>query len=101
MLSATCVKRLVDFNWEGVGRYPTLIVSNLRARNFSETMDTLTRLAQSGILAPYPELAQFVTRELGLPQREQSPVVSGQLPVDDSATTNVADDIPDEVATDN
>jgi hypothetical protein len=100
-MTFTSIKQLVDYNWEGITRYPQLVVSNLRARNFSETMDTLTRLAQSGILAPYPELAQFVTRELGLPQQEHSPVASGQLPVDDSATPDVAEEIPDEVATDN
>ena len=73
-LSSTCVKRLVDYNWEGVERYPTVAVSNLRARNVAETLDVLTRLAQSGIVAPYPELTQFVTRELGLPQRQDSGV---------------------------
>ena len=29
------------------------------------------RLAQSGIVAPYPELTKYVTREMGLPQQEQ------------------------------
>jgi hypothetical protein len=67
-LNATCVKRLVDFNWEGVRRYPTLAVSNLRARSFDQVLDTLARLAQTGVVAPYPELAQYITRELGLPQ---------------------------------
>jgi len=54
-------------------------VANLRARNFGETLDLLARLAQSGVVAPYPELAQHVTRELGLPQREQMSVASSQL----------------------
>ncbi len=84
ILSATTVKRLVDYNWEGVRRYPTLVVSNLRARSFYDTLDLLTRLAQSKIVAPYPELTQFVTRELGLPQREQPSVVSGQSSVEET-----------------
>jgi hypothetical protein len=67
-LNATCIKRLVDFNWEGVRRYPTLAVSNLRARSFDQVLDTLARLAQTGVVTPYPELAQYITRELGLPQ---------------------------------
>jgi hypothetical protein len=69
--SYTTIRQLVDYNWEGVRRYPELTVSNLRARNFSETFDLLTRLAQSGIVAPYPELTEYVTREMGLPQVEQ------------------------------
>ena len=70
-LNATCVKRLVDYNWEGVGRYPTLSISNLRARSFDQVLDLLARLSQAGVVAPYPELAQYVTRELGLPQRKE------------------------------
>jgi hypothetical protein len=71
-LNATCIKRLVDFNWEGVRRYPTLTVSNLRARSFDQVLDTLARLSQTGVMAPYPELAQYITRELGLPQPAES-----------------------------
>ena len=77
-LNATCVKRLVDFNWElaprgqgGARRYPTLAVSNLRARSFDQVLDMLARLAQTGVVEPYPELAQYITRELGLPQRPE------------------------------
>jgi len=71
-MTYTSIKQLVDYNWEGVSRYPQLTVSNLRARNFNETFDLLTRLAQSGIVAPYPELAQYVTREMGLPQKQDA-----------------------------
>jgi hypothetical protein len=67
-LSATAVKRLVDFNWTDVGRYPVLTVSNLRARSFDQVLDTLARLAQSGVVTPFPELAQYICHELGLPQ---------------------------------
>jgi hypothetical protein len=71
-VSYTTIKELVDFNWEGVTRYPQLSVANLRARNFAETLDLLARLAQSRIVAPYPELAQYVTREMGLPEKRES-----------------------------
>ncbi len=74
----TAIKQLVNYNWEGISSYPQLTVANLRARNFEQTFDVLTRLAQSGIVAPYPELAQYVTRELGLPQQEQKPEVRSQ-----------------------
>jgi hypothetical protein len=67
VLTNTCVRRLVDFNWEAA-RCPVIAVSNLRARNFDQVLDTLTHLAQAGVVTPYPELAQFITRELGLPQ---------------------------------
>jgi len=91
ILNATCVKRLVNYNWDpaptaagGARRYPTLTVSNMRARSFDQTFDMLTRLAEAGVVAPYPELAQFITRELGLPQKkEPSSVVSGQLSVEE------------------
>jgi hypothetical protein len=67
-ITSTAVRQLVDYNWEGVTRYPQLAVSNLRARSFGEVLDTLARLAQTGVVAPYPRLAQYITRELGLPQ---------------------------------
>ena len=82
-LNSTAVKRLVDFNWV-VERYPVLTVSNLRARSFDQVLDLLGRLAQARIVEPFPELAQFITRELGLPQPGKTsggparePVVSG------------------------
>jgi hypothetical protein len=71
-LSATAIKRLVDFNWDGVAHYPVLTVSNLRARSFGQVLDTLARLAQSGVVAPFPELGQYICRELGLPQPPES-----------------------------
>ena len=67
-IPATAVKRLVDYNWDGVERYPTLNVSNLRARNLSDTLTALSQLATANVVAPYPELAQHIARELGLPQ---------------------------------
>lgn len=74
-LTSTAVKQLVDYNWDpapmgrgGVRRYPVLAVSNLRARSFDQVLDMLARLAQTGVVEPYPELAQYITRELGLPQ---------------------------------
>jgi hypothetical protein len=78
-VSYTTIRQLVDFNWEGVRRYPEMTVANLRARNFSETFDLLTRLAASGIVAPDPELAAYVRREMGLPQ-EPKPEAGRQKP---------------------
>ncbi|HEV2349024.1 MAG TPA: hypothetical protein VG028_04160 [Terriglobia bacterium] len=68
VLSATAVKRLVDYNWEGVAQYPVVTVSNLRSRSFDQVLTSLSQLAQSGVVTPFPELAQYVARELGLPQ---------------------------------
>src|SRR5579875_390285 len=70
-ITETAVRRLVDYNWDGVERYPTLTVSNIRARSLDETLTALAQLATAKIVAPYPELAQHVARELGLPQPPQ------------------------------
>jgi hypothetical protein len=67
-ITATSVKRLVDYNWDGVEKYPTLQVSNLRARSLDQTLTALSQLATAKVMAPYPELAQHIARELGLPQ---------------------------------
>ncbi len=75
VITATAIRRLVDFNWEApalTGRYPTLAVSNLRARSFDQVLDMLARLAQSGVVAPYPELAQYICHELGLPKPRET-----------------------------
>jgi hypothetical protein len=76
ILTATSVKRLVDFNWE-VERYPVVTVSNLRARNFEQVLDALAKLAQARVVTPFPELAQFISRELGLPQPPVKTPVGG------------------------
>ena len=70
-ITATSVRRLVDYNWDGVERYPTLTVSNLRARDLDTTLTALSQLATANVVAPYPELAQHIARELGLPQPPQ------------------------------
>jgi len=67
-ITATSVKRLVDYNWDGVEQYPTLTVSNLRARSLDATLTALSQLATANVVAPYPELAEHIARELGLPQ---------------------------------
>ncbi len=67
-ITATAVKRLVDYNWDGVEKYPSLQASNLRARNLDQTLTALSQLATAKVMAPYPELAQHIARELGLPQ---------------------------------
>jgi hypothetical protein len=72
-ITYTTIRQLVDYNWEGIARYPRLTVCNLRARNFSETLESLTRLAEGGLVTPYPELTQYVARELGLPPQAQKP----------------------------
>jgi hypothetical protein len=67
-ITAPAVKRLVDYNWDGVEKYPTIEVSNLRARSLDQTLTALSQLATANVVAPYPELAQHIARELGLPQ---------------------------------
>jgi hypothetical protein len=76
-ITATSVKRLVDYNWDGVAKYPTLAVSNLRARSLDQTLTALSQLATANVVAPYPELAQHIARELGLPQPPEKAGVSG------------------------
>src|SRR5579885_1794563 len=77
-ISATSVKRLVDFNWTGVEHYPILTLSNLRARSFDQVLDVLSRLAQSRVVSPFPELGAYICRELGLPQPpERQPSSAG------------------------
>ncbi|HET9179008.1 MAG TPA: hypothetical protein VFQ24_11685 [Terriglobia bacterium] len=67
-ITSTAVKRLVDCNWDGVEKYPSLQASNLRARSLDQTLTALSQLATAKVMAPYPELAQHIARELGLPQ---------------------------------
>jgi len=73
-VTATSIQRLVDYNWDGVEHYPTLTVSNLRARSLDQTLAALSQLATANVVAPYPELAQHIARELGLPQPPKSGV---------------------------
>jgi len=77
LLTATAVKRLVDFNWENVEQYPVVRVANLRSRNFNQVLTSLAQLAQAGVVSPFPELAQYVARELGLPEPPAGTVASG------------------------
>lgn len=67
VLNATVIKRLVDFNWAGVEKYPVLHAANVRARDPSDVLDSLARLAQAGLVGPSPDLTQYVAHEMGVP----------------------------------
>ncbi len=71
-LTATTVRRLVDYNWENVGRYPLVTVSNLRARKFEVVFQSLAQLAQAGLVQPSPEIEKYVSRQIGLPEPQTS-----------------------------
>jgi hypothetical protein len=67
VLTLTTMKRLVDFNFSGVMRYPQLVPSRIDAFSIEQLMSALKELAAVQVIQPDYELEAFLRQRLGLP----------------------------------
>jgi hypothetical protein len=68
VLNRTAVRRLVDFNFAGVSRYPKLIPQHMTALNYADVVSALKELALVGVIQPDAELERWLRGKLGMPQ---------------------------------
>lgn len=70
------IKRLVDYNFNGVESYPTLACSKIVAQNISDLADIFSKLmtGQNPLIQPTPELATWLLEQVGAPVASQNPV---------------------------
>lgn len=70
------IKRLVDWNYDGVENYPTLECSKLSAQNVVELADALQKLSSGNnpLLTPDPVVQDWVFDQLGIPHAERNTV---------------------------
>ena len=70
VISLTTVKRLVDFNFSDVGRYPQVVPQQILAVEFAGVVNALQKLASSGVLTPDEGLEGWIRQKMGVPKLE-------------------------------
>jgi phage gp29-like protein len=70
VLTWTTVARLVDFNFAGVRRYPSVVCQNLMAFKTDTLVTALKELAAVGMIQPDDGLEDWLRGKLGMPARK-------------------------------
>lgn len=66
------VRRLVDYNFDGVEHYPELVPQQIQSLKFDDVVKALQELAQFGVIAPDDDLESWVRRKMGAPDADKS-----------------------------
>jgi phage gp29-like protein len=76
-ISQTTVKRLVDFNFDGIkpGRYPQLIPQSVMALKFDAIAQALGQLGQGNVVTPTPELEAWIRKLMGAPEADSATII--------------------------
>jgi len=68
VINWTTITRLVDYNFEGMERYPEIVPQKILALRFQDVQAALKDLAGVELVQPDDELEGYLRRELGLPE---------------------------------
>jgi phage gp29-like protein len=69
VMNWTTIPRLVDFNFAGITRYPTLVPQQILSLRFESVVDALTKLAGAGIIEPDDEFETWMRQKMGGPEK--------------------------------
>lgn len=72
-LNRSTVKRLVDYNFAGVKRYPRVIAQKIQAIQFETLYAALKELAGAGLVQGDDELESYLRKQMGLPEAGKNP----------------------------
>jgi len=67
--SDTTVRRLVDFNFEGIERYPKLVPQHIMALKFESVVDALAKLGTANMVTEDPDMEDWLRRKMGAPDK--------------------------------
>jgi len=74
VLSLGTVKRLVDFNFTGIRRYPVVKAQQILTVKFDAIVDALHSLALAGIMEPDDSLESWMREKIGAPAVDKGTV---------------------------
>jgi len=77
VLNWTTITRLVDFNFQGIRRYPYLVPQKILSLKFEAVLAVLKDLAQSGLIQADDDLEAYLRTEMGLPRPGKAPRPGG------------------------
>jgi phage gp29-like protein len=94
VLTQSTVKPLVDWNFAGVVNYPRVVCQQIATLKFETIVDSLQRLAASGIIEPDDGLESVMREKMGFPEVDKATVrgVPPVPPVTGGAPGKPADD---------
>jgi phage gp29-like protein len=72
VLTMGSVKRLVDFNFEGIVNYPRVSPQQIMTVKFEAIVSALKDLAGVGVIQPDPSLENWMREKIGAPKLETS-----------------------------
>ena len=70
-LNNTTVRRLVDFNFEGVKKYPRLVCQQILTLKFESIIAALKDLTTAGVVTPDDGLEAWMREKVGAPKKKQ------------------------------
>jgi hypothetical protein len=73
-MSLGTVKRLVDYNFTGIERYPVVKAQQILTVKFESIVDALQKLAVAGIVEPDDTLESAMREKMGLPAVDKATV---------------------------
>ncbi len=79
------IKKMVDYNFEGVERYPSLQVGRLDKRKVAEILQALPGLVKSGIITRDTQTENTIRRLLDFPDLDADAEVGGGPSVDNDS----------------
>jgi len=72
-LSRTTIRRLCDYNFAGLKRYPKVVAQKIQGIEFGTLYAALKDLAGAGLVQGDDELEAYLRRTMGLPRPGQAP----------------------------
>jgi hypothetical protein len=81
-LSRTTVRRLVDYNFAGVKRYPRVVAQKIQAIQFETLCTALKELGGAVLIQGDDELEAYLRKQMGLPGAGKVPRPAAPAPTD-------------------
>lgn len=72
-VSRTTIRRLCDYNFAGLARYPRLVAQKIQAVKFEMVYPALKELAGAGLVQGDDELEAYLRKTMGLPEAGKTP----------------------------
>jgi phage gp29-like protein len=68
VISLTTLKRLIDYNFAGIGNYPKVVPTEILSVKFSDLVAALKDLAAANVVQPDDDLEAWLRKKMGAPE---------------------------------
>jgi hypothetical protein len=78
VMTLTTIKRLVDFNFAGIGQYPRLVSAQILPLKFDSLVSALKDLVGAGLVRPDDDIEKWLRSRMGFPAARPRVSLSGR-----------------------